>query len=297
MTSGGDTDTVAWSVFLAEGVRRLEAAGIESPQVDARRIIEAAAGVEPAELHTVLGRPATVRGVSGFDSMLTRRELGEPLQYVLGKWGFRYLDLMVDRRVLIPRPETEVVAGLAVAEVQRRSSLGRSEVRVVDLGTGSGAIGLSVASECGRARVFLTDVSDDALGVAGSNLSGIGCAATKVSIHAGSWFDALGADYRGTFDVIVSNPPYIADDEDLPAVVGDWEPEAALRAGPTGAEALLWLVGQSVEWLRPDGVLILEMAPHQTLRIAQACAALGFIATVHPDLSGRDRAVMARLVP
>ncbi len=288
MTSEGGT--VAWSVFLAEGIRRFKAAGIESPEVDARRIVEEAAGAEPTEFHAVLGRPATVRGVARFDSMLDRRESGEPLQYVLGRWGFRY-------RVLIPRPETEIVAGLAVTEVERRSSLGRSEVLVVDLGTGSGAIGLSVASECGRARVFLTDVSDDALGVAGSNLPGIGCAATKVSIHSGSWFDALDADLRGRFDVIASNPPYIADGEVLPAVVEDWEPEAALRAGPTGAEALVQLVEQSVEWLRPDGVLILEMAPHQTLPIAEACTALGFVASVHPDLSGRDRAVLARLVP
>jgi len=288
-------DTVAWSEFLAEATARLAAAGFESPEIDARRIVEEAAGVDPNEFHTALRDPATVMGVSRFDSMLARREAGEPLQYVLGRWGFRHLDLMVDRRVLVPRPETEVVAGLAIAEVVERSTPDRSDVMVADLGTGSGAIGLSVASECASSRVFLTDKSSAALEVATANLIGIGRAATRVSVHHGSWFEALPAAVSGSLDVIVSNPPYVADHEVLPAVVADWEPEGALRGGPNGTDDLLHLVHNSPQWLAADGVLVLEMAPSQTDLIAAECASGGFDAEVRVDLTGRERAVVARL--
>ena len=293
MSSAGDT--VAWSEFLAEATGRLAAAGIESPEVDARRIVEEAAGVDPAEFHAALREPATVRGVARFDSMLARRENGEPLQYVLGRWGFRYLDLMVDRRVLVPRPETEVVAGLAIEEVTRRSSPDRAEVMVADMGTGSGAIGLSVASECTGARVFLTDVSADALEVATANLIGIGRAATRVSVHGGMWFEALPDAMRGSFDVIVSNPPYVPNTEVLPTVVSDWEPEGALRGGADGTDDLLHLVRNSRRWLVADGVLVLEMAPFQTELVAAECAAVGFDTEIIADLAGRERAVVARL--
>lgn len=292
MIAGGDT--VPWSSFLTEAVERLTAAGIDSPEVDARRIVEQAAGVESADFHTALREPATVMGVARFDSMLGRRAAGEPLQYVLGHWGFRYLDLLVDPRVLVPRPETEVVAGLAIAEVIERSDNGRSSVMVADMGTGSGAIGLSVASECASSRVFLTDASADALEVATANLAGMGRAATRVSIHHGSWFEAIPRAVRGSLDVIVSNPPYVADHEVLPAVVSEWEPEDALRAGPDGTDDLLHLVRHSPQWLAADGTLVLEMAPLQTSLIAAECASLGFDAEVHLDLAGRERAVVAR---
>jgi len=290
-----EAGTVAWSTLLTEAVGRLEVAGISTAAVDARRIVEEAAGVEPAEFHSVLDLAATGRGVARFDALLARREAGEPLQYVLGRWGFRYLDLMVDRRVLVPRPETEMVAGLVVSEVELRASLSLTKIRVADLGTGSGAIGLSVASECGQAQVFLTDISEEALQVAGANLAGIGRAATRVSIHAGSWFEALEIDLAGTLDVIVANPPYVADDEELPPVVELWEPRQALRSGPAGTEALTHVVENSRRWLRPDGVLILEMAPHQIGPITELCVAIGFTASVRQDLAGRDRAVVARL--
>ncbi len=295
MTSAGDT--VAWSALLTEATARLELAGLDSPSVDARRIVEEAAGAEPSELHLMLDDPATVRGVARLDSMLARRESGEPLQYVLGRWGFRYLDLMVDRRVLVPRPETEVVAGLAIEQVNACSADSADQVIVADLGTGSGAIGLSVASECNRTRVLLADISADALAVAGANLAAVGRAATRVSIHSGSWFEAIPDEFKGRIDVVVSNPPYIADDEQLPAVVSDWEPRDALMSGPAGTEALEHIVGSSLDWLSPTGTLVLEMAPWQTIPIAKVCSDTGFTCSIHPDLAGRDRAVVARLVP
>ncbi len=287
-----DEGTVSWAELLAEATARLEQSGSESAEIDARRIVEEASGVEPSEFHGVLASPATVRGVASFDKMIARREQGEPLQYVVGRWGFRHLDLMVDKRVLIPRPETEEVAGLAIDEIKARSI--ERELLVADLGTGSGAIGLSIASECPSTRVLATDVSAEALQVARANLTGIGRAASRVSLHEGSWFDALPASVRGSLDVLISNPPYVTDAEELPAVVADWEPSRALRASGNGLDDLTVIVDGADEWVTPGGAVILEMAPNQTATITQRFSARGWSARVHIDLQGRDRAVVAR---
>lgn len=292
MTDQPEEGTVSWGELLAEAAARLERSGSESAEIDARRIVEEASGVEPSEFHGVLASPATVRGVASFDKMVARRELGEPLQYVVGRWGFRHLDLMVDKRVLIPRPETEEVAGLAIDELRARSV--ERELLVADLGTGSGAIGLAIASECQSARVLATDVSAEALQVARANLTGIGRAASRVSLHEGSWFDALPASVRGSLDVLISNPPYVTDDEELPSVVADWEPLSALRAGGDGLDDLTVIVEGAADWVIPGGVVILEMAPSQTATIAERFSARGWSASVHIDLQGRDRAVVAR---
>ena len=142
------------------------------------------------------------------DAMVARHLAGEPLAYVLGHWSFRHLDLAVDRRVLIPRPETEVVAGVAL-ELAR--GLARP-LTVADLGTGSGAIGLALADELplDGVTVWLTDASADAIDVARANLAGLGRRGRNVRIAIGSWFDALPAGT--TLDLAVANPPYVADD-------------------------------------------------------------------------------------
>lgn len=276
--------TIVWRELLSEASARLG-------EGDARRIVEELTGAEPGRLHRALEERVTEGGMARFDELVARRAAGEPLQYVLGRWGFRTLDLMVDRRVLIPRPETEVVTGLAIDEVAARGA--EREIIVADLGTGSGAIGLSIAAECASARVLATDASADALAVARANLAGLGRAAARVSLHDGSWFDALPAAVSGSIDVIVSNPPYVTDGEQLPDVVGEWEPSSALRAGPDGLDDLHLIVDQSVRWLADDGTLVLEMAPEQTAVIAARCEQRGFIASIHPDLAGRDRAVVA----
>jgi release factor glutamine methyltransferase len=292
-----DGDVVAWGVFLDQAKRRLGAAAPEiatSADIDARRIVEAASGFEGAHFHLGLHESATKRGVAQFDAMVERRLRGEPLQYVLGSWGFRTLDLLVDDRVLIPRPETEVVAGVALAELDRLASKGRT-LTAVDLGTGSGAIGLSLASERPDTRVFMTDVSSDALAVARANLAGLGPAATRVTIHEGSWFAALPAELVGEVDVLVSNPPYVAPEDPLPAVVADWEPSSALIAADSGRADVGRIVQEAGPWLRPGGALVLEMAPGQTTWAATLAADVGFVdVEILDDLAGRPRAVRAR---
>ncbi len=282
--------TVAWGQLVSETTARLSEAGVEDAAVSARRMIEEASGWDGAEMGVHLQDPATERGVAYLDAMVARRLSGEPLQYVVGRWSFRTLDLMVDQRALIPRPETEEVAGWAIEEALRFD-----DPVVVDLGTGSGAIGLSVVTEVPTSTVYLTDVSHDALSVARANLAGVGRVGSRVTVFSGSWFEALPGEVKGGIDVIVSNPPYVPEQDHLPAVVRDWEPRLALRAGMDGLRDLLPLVEQSIEWLGPTGVLVLEMAPDQTDTIAGHCLSCGFAeADIRVDLSDRPRSVIAR---
>lgn len=288
--------TVPWRVFLAEAEQRLATAGLPSPGVDARRIVERASGTHGADLILALDAPATERAVGFFDAMLARREAGEPLQYVLGAWGFRELDLFVDRRVLIPRPETEEVVEQALRELDAvaRAHPGATPT-VVDLGTGSGAIALSVAVERDGVEVWAVERSPDAVAVARANLAGIGRAATRVRIVEGSWFEPLPDDLRGRCSLVVSNPPYVAPDDPLPAEVADWEPHDALVPGPTGFEAIDHIVHASVDWLVSGGALVVELAPDQGEDAVAAAWDAGFErAETRPDLTGRTRMLVAR---
>ncbi|MFV0317176.1 MAG: peptide chain release factor N(5)-glutamine methyltransferase [Microthrixaceae bacterium] len=282
--------TLTWRELLAEATEQLRSLG---GSADARRIVEEASGTEPAELALVLGDPASERGLARFDSMVARRAAGEPLQYVLGHWGFRRLDLLVDRRVLIPRPETESVVEVALAELDR---LGAREVNtmVADLGTGSGAIALSIATERVRTRVWATDSSRDALDVAGANLAGIGRAAARVTLAHGDWFDALPDEVRGSLQMVVSNPPYVATAADLPAEVRDWEPTGALWSGTDGLEDLCAILAAAPDWLESDGVLVCELSPEQADRVTALAGRRFAEAEVIADLTGRPRTLVAR---
>jgi len=283
-----------WHVFYDEARARLEAAGEEFAAVDARRLVEEASGAEPGEFALTLDRPAMKRGVAHFDSMLERRLSGEPLQYVLGRWGFRTLDLAVDARVLIPRPETEGVAELALAELKRATDDGRVPL-AADLGTGSGCIGLSLAAEHKTVQVICTDNSEQAVAAARANASGLGRPAARIEIRHGDWFAALPVERQGEFDVIISNPPYIAEHEELPPVVAEWEPSSALYAGPTGLEDAQVLIAGARTWLRGGGVLVLELGETQLEAASELAKAAGFVdVVIHRDLAERNRALVAR---
>jgi release factor glutamine methyltransferase len=282
------TGTVTWRDLWAE------AASLVGDRAVARWLCEEASGTERDEFVAELDEPATERGVHHLDSMVARVRAGEPVQYVLGHWAFRHLDLMVDRRVLIPRPETELLVDHAIAAMAGRPR----PLVAADLGTGSGALGLALASELWHDgfEVWLADVSPDALAVARANLSGIGRAATCVRVGEGSWFDALPDAMRGRLDVVVSNPPYIAvDDADVEPVVRDWEPGLALFAGADGLDHVRVIVGEAPAWLAPDGVLLLEIGAGQGAAVAALAVAAGLTdVQVLPDLTGRDRFVQAK---
>jgi release factor glutamine methyltransferase len=257
-------------------------------------------------------------------ALADRRESGEPLQYVLGRWPFRTVELRVDSRVLIPRPETEQVVEVALRELDRicrgvdagdpatcvlPGDLVAQRV-CVDLGTGSGAIALSLAAEggavCPSVEVWATDVSVDALAVARENLDDLvqvdAAAAARVRLAQGSWFGALPSELLGRVDLLVSNPPYVAESEypELDPSVREWEPTVALVAtrgagGVEGMGAIEAIVTGAPPWLGRSGAIVVEIAPSQAYASIDAARRAGFgQVTTERDLAGKPRMLVAR---
>jgi release factor glutamine methyltransferase len=283
-----DDGTVTWRELLAQASETLGHAN------EARWLCEEVYGERGAAFQTALGQAVTERLVRRFDALLARRQAGEPLQYVLGSWSFRTIELMVDPRVLIPRPETEVVVGVALDCA--RALLG--PIRAVDLGTGSGAIALALAAELpiGSVEVWGTDLSEDALDVARANLAGLGRRGSAVRFVHGSWFDALPVELAGTVNLIVANPPYIApDDPDVDEAVRSWEPHLALFADNQGLAAYEMIIADAPLWLAEGGWLVLEIGHRQATAVNALCVGAGLVeVAIHNDLAGLDRVVAAR---
>jgi release factor glutamine methyltransferase len=281
-------DTITWAEMLAQVSSAL------GDEREARWLCEHAAGMSADEFRAALNEPVRTTVARSLETMVARRRAGEPLQYVMRSWAFRRLEVMVDERVLIPRPETETLAELALAEVKQR---GDGAV-VVDLGTGSGVIGLSIAAETypQKIEVWLTDDSADALDVARANLAGIGRAGSVVRVAEGSWYSALPDGLRGGVQVVVANPPYIAEgDVEVEPGVHEWEPHHALYSGASGLDAIREIITSAPEWLAPGGVLFLEMGYRQADAVRELFDARWSGVVVHHDLAGRDRFVEARL--
>jgi release factor glutamine methyltransferase len=269
---------------------------------EARFIVEDVLG-PPAAASTQIVSPADLAAVR---ALATRRRAGEPLQYVLGHWAFRTLDLLVDPRVLIPRPETEGVVELALAEL---ALLDHDAPVVVDVGTGSGAIALALAVELasrnGEGRVFATDTSTDALAVATENLERVrrqhGAAMLPVTFAPGSFLSPLPAALHGSVSVVVSNPPYVAEGEwpELPAEVR-CEPFGALVAGPgsdgtPGLADVEHVLVEGRSWLARPGVVVIELAPHQAAAAQDLAQGMGYAEVrIEDDLAHRPRALVAR---
>ena len=295
-----------WRELRAATAIALEEAGVGPAEAEARFMVERASGFSASEWLEIAESKPPARGERELREMLQRRVAGEPLQYVLGGWEFRGLDLLVDRRVLIPRPETEYVVEVALEEAarsglrrsRRRLSLveTRAPLRAADIGTGSGAIAIALAAELPDVEVWATDVSDDALAVARANVAG--CAATRVRVaSAGEWFDPLPEELRGSLVLIVSNPPYVAEHEvaDLPDEVAAHEPRRALVSGPSGTEAIELLLESARDWLAPGASFVCEIAPHQAGAMSERARVLGYTeAMVRDDLAGRARVLVAR---
>ncbi|MGH3076960.1 MAG: peptide chain release factor N(5)-glutamine methyltransferase [Gaiellaceae bacterium] len=258
---------------------RLAAAGCDTPGVDAELLLAHVMGTTRSGVAADGRRLLADAEKTRLSALVERRAGREPLAYVLGEWGFRRLVLDVDSRVLVPRPETEIV-------VERCLSLitGLDAPRVLDVGTGSGAIALALTDEHPGARVTGIDVSRDALAVAGGN-----SVKTGVSVELAEW-DLFGGLPEGPWALVVSNPPYvrIGDVDTLPREARDWEPRTALVAeGATDA-----IVRGALPVLEPRGALVLEVADGDAGRVAGLLGELGYrdiVVTV--DLAGRDRVV------
>jgi release factor glutamine methyltransferase len=260
--------------------RELAAAGVPSPDVDAELLVAHVLGKTRSELYVPDGTLSEADG-RRLRSLVDRRRAREPLAYVFGEWGFRRLTLSVDPRVLVPRPETEIVVERCLAHLH-----GLDAPRVLDVGTGSGAIALAVADEHPGARVCATDLSEDALAVARANAARAGLAVSFV--HAD-----LFAGLFGPYDVVVSNPPYVDPDEIdfLEPEVREWEPRGAL----VGRGLFDPLARGAREVLRSSGWLVLECGDEQADGVKAIVEAAGYVdACVTRDLTGTERVVEAR---
>lgn len=275
-------DTASIGQVLRLSTEHLAAKGSETPRLDAERLLAKATGLERIELYMAFDRPLTPTELDAARDLVARRARREPLQYVLGEWGFRRLTLTVDRRALIPRPETEILVERALALVA-----GLERPRVLDVGTGSGAIALAIADEHPGAVVSGVDSSPEALALAAENV-----ARTGLTVELGG-HDLFAGLPAGPWDLIVSNPPYV-DASDLPYLqpeVRDWEPRVALSADG----AVEAVARGAVAALAPGGALALEVGAGQTGSTAALLEELGFVdVSVTPDLSGIDRVVEGR---
>lgn len=299
---------------------QLKAAGIESPDTEAERLLAHVLGLDRTRLALGADTALPAGAARKLARLVARRAAGQPLQHLEGTVAFRDLVLRADGRALIPRPETEQLVDLVARELRARpggpavrhvarpdtaTSPSRaapgghgSVALALDVGTGSGAIALSLVAEGLARRVVALDVSEDALSQASENRALAGIAAERVELRltGPDPFEALTPDER--FDLVVSNPPYVRDAEidRLPVDVRDHEPRAALAGGADGLDLVRTIATRAPETLRPGGRLFLEIGADQGPAATALFEAAGGWATVacHPDLSGRDRFLAAR---
>lgn len=284
--------------LVAEVTERLEAAGVPTPQVDARLLVEEAVerfgGVEGCDLAVL-------------DGMVERRAAREPLQLVVGHTTFRWVQIACRAGVFVPRPETEVVAGLAI---EAALAAGK-QPRVVEPCTGTGAIACAVLSEVPGVELVAADVSEEAVELARENLVGVLTGSAPSPWEPGPWpapwvsakvrqgelLDALPGEWEASVDVLVSNPPYLpaSDRGSWQPEVTDHDPDESLVGGEDGHEVVDELLALATTWLRPGGTVILEIDERRGADAVATAAGCGLgDVTVEQDLTGRDRALVAR---
>jgi release factor glutamine methyltransferase len=259
----------------------LAAAGVESPRLDAELLLAEATGVDRAVLAAEPERPVQPRPARAFGAMVRRRAQREPVAYILGRKGFRGIEVAVDRRALIPRPETELLAEVAL-ELEPET--------VLDVGTGSGAVALAIAAELPSVRVTATDTSPVALELAAENARRLGLD-RRVRLEEGT------VPPRDAFDLVVANLPYVSDDgwDRLAPEITRYEPRAALVSGPDGFEAIRELI--AVLGSRPDATpaAALEVGAGQAQDVATALGEAGFDdLDARADFAGHERVVLGR---
>jgi release factor glutamine methyltransferase len=271
------------SEILAEGRARLAEAGVLEPAREVLRLWADLTDEQPARALLDRTRQVDPAVAAKFMDGVGRRAEGEPLAYVTGWIGFRRLELRIDRRALIPRPETEGLVDLVLERVP--------EGRVADLGTGSGCIALSLATEGRYELVLGIDRSEDALALAGENRRLTAAAATLIRA------DLLSGITPGSLDAVVSNPPYITEREyaELDPSVRGWEPREALVSGPDGLDATVRLLDEARRVVRPRGWLMVEVDAGRAAAAAALARGLGWGAVeLRVDLFGRERYLLAR---
>lgn len=264
---------------------------MDSPAIDARLLLEVAADVSRTQIVTDPYRALTTDQKARFDDYLSRRELREPVSHIIGRKGFWKIMLGVNRHVLTPRPDTEVIVDLVLAAFPEHRSFS-----LLDLGIGSGAIALAILAERPQAEALGVDVSEEALAVARDNAANLGLDA-QLALLRGDWTQGL-AD--ASFDLVVSNPPYVstAEIETLDPEVKDHEPRLALDGGQDGLDAYRRLAAEALRVLKPDGLVAFEIGHTQASAVSNLLEAAGAKdIRVHRDLAARDRVVTAAKKP
>jgi release factor glutamine methyltransferase len=263
------------------------AKGVENPRLNAEMLVGHVLGLPRMQLYLQFERTMAEAELEKIRPLVKRRSQHEPLQYILGETEFFHLKLKVDRRALVPRPETEQLCELIT---QR---LAAPPAAVLDLGTGGGAIALALAAFYPGAAVTALDVSEEALALARENAAALGLAA-RVRLLRSDWFTALEPEAR--FDLVVANPPYLSAGETAAAMreVREHEPRIALTPGPDGSEALRRIVAETPRFLQAGGCLALETGidQHQMLRESAVAAGFARVESLR-DLADRDRFLLA----
>ena len=265
----------------------LEGRGVENPRLNAELLIGHALGLPRMQLYLQFERLLTVAELDQIRPLVKRRSQREPLQYILGEQEFFHVKLKVDRRALIPRPETEQLCELITQQ------LPLPPATILDLGTGSGAIALALAAFYPQAAVTGLEVRTEALALARENAAALGLDG-RVRLLESDWFAALEPGVR--FDLIVANPPYLSEAEAAATApeVRSHEPPTALSPGPDGGEALRRILEEAPRYLGEGGLLALETGVSQHARLRDLAASAGFARVEsRRDLSGRDRHFLA----
>jgi release factor glutamine methyltransferase len=260
----------------------------EDPAQEVRILAEWALGLSRLELVTREREPVAAEKLAIFEAALARRERGDPVHRIIGARPFRGLNLALSKDTLEPRPDTETLVDLALTQLAAMGDLQRP-LSILDLGTGTGAIGLALLTELPNASATLTDVSADALQTAANNASANGLG-DRARFHHGNWFDGI----EGRFDLVVSNPPYIptAVIATLDREVRDHDPMAALDGGPDGLEPYRTIAAGAANHLKPEGFAAVEIGYDQAASVTAIFEAAGFtLLGLRQDLGSRDRAL------
>lgn len=276
----------SWATLAREATYLLAEAGVASPRVDARELAEYVCGARPSPAER-----ATPQQAQSYLALVGRRARREPLQHITGRMYFRYLTLKSTPAALIVRPETEMVAGAAIDAV-RRVKAGGGEPVAADLGTGSGAIAIALATEVPGTRVWAVDISAPALDLARENAAANGALAaiTFVQADAGAALPEL----TGRCDVVVSNPPYVPPETPHEPEV-DADPQLALAGGgPRGLDLPVRFLRRAAELVRPGGTVVMEHAEGQAAALREEAERVGLEASTAGDLTGRPRYLLAQ---